>query len=209
MLRISKPEEHSLRLVMRLARESGQQTLGDLARDERLPEPTVAKLLGRLRDAGLVRALRGRHGGYELALPAERVSVADVLRALGVPVVSAHICRTTRYVPEPCPRLPDCGLRAVWEHLEIQVGDVLRRVTVADLLHAERDVHERINSIWPVVAASAPATESAREDPRPAPAAGAALPTADAVVAATAVGSVGERHAAVARVPSAQGADVL
>ncbi len=149
MLRISRTEEHSLRLVMRLARDGGQQTLAELARNERLPEPTVAKLLGRLRAAGLVRALRGRHGGYELALPAERLSVADVLLALGVPPVAAHACRTSAHAPDPCPRLPDCGLRAVWTHVAAQVSDVLRRVTIADLLRAEREVQERVRALWP------------------------------------------------------------
>ena len=149
MLRITKAEEHALRLIMRLARQSDQRTLAELARQELLPEPTVAKLLGRLRDGGLVTAVRGRHGGYELALPPARISVAGVLGALKRPLLAAHTCQDGRRAVDPCPRLADCGLRPVWAQVEAQITDLLNGITIADLLQAEGRVRERIAALWP------------------------------------------------------------
>ncbi|MHB8079517.1 MAG: RrF2 family transcriptional regulator [Candidatus Krumholzibacteriia bacterium] len=153
MLRITKAEEHALRLVMRLARQTDQRTLAQLAAQELLPEPTVAKLLGRLRDGGLVTAQRGRHGGYELALPPARISVAGVLGALKRPLMSPHTCQDGRRAVEPCPRLADCGLRPVWAHVAAQVTDLLNGITIADLLQAEGRVRDGIAARWPRPAA--------------------------------------------------------
>ena len=76
MFRISKAEEQALRLTMRLASVGTQQTLGELAEAERLPEPTVAKLLGQLKRGGVVEAVRGRRGGYVLADQPAMISAA-------------------------------------------------------------------------------------------------------------------------------------
>ncbi len=149
MLRVSKAEEQALRLLMRMAKLAGQVTLGELAASERLPEPTVAKLLGRLRDGGLVRAVRGRHGGYELAAGPAKVSVAAVLRALGAAGVAPHTCDSRGHAVDPCPRLQDCGLRSVWAHVESRVTDLLERITLADLLGAEPDMDARLAAMWP------------------------------------------------------------
>jgi Rrf2 family protein len=161
MLRFSKPEEHALRLVMALAREGGQRTLAELAGGERLPVPTVAKLLGRLRDGGVILALRGRNGGYELRVSPGELSVAEVLGAVGMPLLPRHECLAPGHLG--CPRLDDCGLRAIWEHLEAQVSSVLRRVTVADLMQAEEQVHARVAALWPAPAVAAELSSSAAE----------------------------------------------
>ncbi len=44
-------------------------------------------LLSRLRAAGLVRASRGHGGGYQLSKPAERITVAEIFKALDEPRV--------------------------------------------------------------------------------------------------------------------------
>ena len=63
-MRVTRAEEQAIRLAIRLARDGDQRTLQELSAEEGLPEPTVAKVLAELRDAGLVRAIRGRKGGY-------------------------------------------------------------------------------------------------------------------------------------------------
>lgn len=150
MLRITKAEEQALRLTMRLAGSGQQHTLGELAAMESLPEPTVAKLLGQLRRGGVVAAVRGRNGGYGLAAPAERISAADVLRALGGEPAPHHHCITTPESAADCPRLSDCGLRSVWRHLQGQVTRLLEGINLRDLLQAEQTVTEHMDRIWPL-----------------------------------------------------------
>lgn len=55
----------------------------DLASDARVPGPFLAKVLGRLVDRGLLRSRRGRTGGFVLGRPADEITLADVVLALG------------------------------------------------------------------------------------------------------------------------------
>ena len=55
----------------------------DLAADARVPGPFLAKVLGRLVDRGLLRSRRGRTGGFVLGRPADEITLADVVLALG------------------------------------------------------------------------------------------------------------------------------
>jgi len=150
MLRITKAEDQAVRLVMQLALAGEQLTLGELARRESLPEPTVAKLLGQLRRGDVVQAIRGRHGGYILSAPPAELSAAQVLRALGSDPAPTHPCVSDPQNAGDCPRAEDCGLRAVWRHLQAQVTDLLTRTSIADLLDLEREVGGHLSEIWPL-----------------------------------------------------------
>ncbi len=149
MLRITKAEDQAVRLVMRLAASGAQMTLGQLARCEGLPEPTVAKLLGQLRRGGVVEAIRGRHGGYVLDGDPAAISTAQVLRVLGTDPVPDHPCVVDPVNGGACPRTGNCGLRAVWRHLQVQVLGLLENTSIADLLRLEQQVGGHLEQIWP------------------------------------------------------------
>jgi Rrf2 family protein len=159
MLRITKAEDQALRLAMNLAGSRKRQTLTVLAEAERLPEPTVAKLLGLLRRGGVVVAHRGRNGGYGLAGEPEAVSVADVLRCLGSEPAPPHPCVEQPQAAGDCPRVSDCGLRSVWRHLQNQVTALLESTSLADLLEREKTVSGHVNRVWP----EAPGTATVEE----------------------------------------------
>lgn len=149
MLRFTKAEEQALRLSMRLAETGRMLNLGELAALEQLPEPTVAKLLSMMRRGGVVVAVRGRNGGYELATDPAHTSVAAVLKALGTDPAPSHPCLDEGQGQTDCPRLGDCGLRSVWRHLQVQVARLLEGTSLADLLLAEQDVGAHVKNLWP------------------------------------------------------------
>ena len=149
MFRVSRAEEQAVRLIMRMALGARQMTLGELAENEDLPEPTVAKLLGMLRRHGVVEAVRGRNGGYILAGRPCDISAAQVIGAVSNDSVFGYPCQDNESPPD-CPRTENCGLRPVWRHLASRVTEVLRQTSIEDLLKREvaasRDLHE----LWPL-----------------------------------------------------------
>jgi len=149
-VRISKVEEHGVRLVMRLAAHDGRLTVSELAAGENLPETTVAKVLLPLRRAGLVHAERGRNGGYSLAARPREISVGEVLDALGDPLFRGRFCEGADPRADfSCPHEDGCGLRSVWRHIETMIMRVLSGTTLADLLHGEESVEEHVGGLWP------------------------------------------------------------
>lgn len=171
MLRITKAQDQAMRLAMGLAQAGGQRTLAELAAAEGLPEPTVAKLLARLRRGGVVSAVRGRNGGYELARAPERISAAEVLRCVGAEPMRLGCSPAGRTAAGDCPRHRDCGLRPVWRHLQRRITHVMESTTLSDLLAAEAVSRRRLEELWPA-ATPAPAAGRGPAVPGAAPPAG-------------------------------------
>ncbi len=109
-MRITKFEEYGLRLVLRLAAAGGQLTIRELAEREGIPEATVAKVIARLRAAGLVRAARGRNGGYALAEPASAITIARIVEAFDERLYDPGFC--DRMAPGADDLQPRLELRA-------------------------------------------------------------------------------------------------
>lgn len=135
-MKISKPEEYGIRLAMSLAMAGRQLSVTELAELESMPEATVAKVLARLRQAGLVRAARGRQGGYEMAVRPAAVSVLQVLRAMEPGPRQGSCCQLGVDEVEPCVHRPGCGLRPLWRRLESKIHEVMGQVTLAEIAHS-------------------------------------------------------------------------
>ncbi|MBW4030723.1 MAG: Rrf2 family transcriptional regulator [Acidobacteria bacterium] len=93
----------------------------------------VRRVLGRLRDEGLVSSRSGRRGGWTLARPAAQINLGEVWRAVngGDPLFGLHVpdqdCPTGRRV---LANLRALDLRAV----DVVVAE-LEGVTIADMLN--------------------------------------------------------------------------
>ena len=80
---ISQTSEYALRAVVHLADQSGRSlTTPEIAEATRVPVGYLAKVLGQLAKAGLVRSQRGLHGGFTTAHSADQITVLDVINAV-------------------------------------------------------------------------------------------------------------------------------
>jgi len=159
-MKITATEEYGMRCMLQLALRNGETvSLSELAVAEGIAVPFAAKVLLRLRRAGLVAATRGRNGGYTLAEAPERITVLRILKALGKPLYDSSFCRehgspgTT-----DCSRLTDCSLRPVWAHLDALLRRFFENTTLADLATGERRADRHLQERWPLLA---PATSGA------------------------------------------------
>jgi len=96
----------------------------------------------------VVRAERGRRGGYSLARPPREISVGEVLEAVGERLFEGRFCRG----PEPshrraCPHESACGIRPVWQYIESMMMRVLSGTTLADLLGGEASVRRHVGAL--------------------------------------------------------------
>ncbi len=81
---LSKTGEYALRAVVALAGVGeGKPVLGpDLAGTTRVPQAYLSKVMRTLVRAGIATSQRGQGGGFALALPADEITVLDVLDAV-------------------------------------------------------------------------------------------------------------------------------
>jgi Rrf2 family transcriptional regulator, iron-sulfur cluster assembly transcription factor len=156
-MKITAQEEYGLRCLLRLARagESQALTIPEIAEDEQLSPPYVAKLLAVLRQAGFITSVRGRTGGYHLARPAADVRLGEVMRALGEPLFEEPSYCVQHASPDTagiCIHNDSCTLRVIWQTLEQGIRRFLDRVTLADLLQGPEQIAQRLRTILPTEA---------------------------------------------------------
>jgi len=150
-MRVTTTEEYGLRCLLQLSKEheSGKAlTLPEIASREGLPIPNTAKLLRRLRIAGIITAVRGRSGGYALTRQPSQVSLAEALAALDGPIFQHGNCSQFTGIEQVCVHTKDCAVRTVWSALHALVGSALTKITLADLAFTEKLTRERLRTSW-------------------------------------------------------------
>ena len=144
-MRITTWAEYGLICALHLAkrRDDGPVTGRDIAAREKLPADYVEQIMLRLRRAGLVQSTRGARGGYVLARAPEEVSVRDVINASELATFDLH-CVSHPVDEERCDAAHECSIRPVWMLLQQKIDGVLEGVRLADLLHDEPVVRQRV-----------------------------------------------------------------
>jgi Rrf2 family protein len=115
----------------------------DIAERERLPTDYVEQILLRLRRADLVTSVRGARGGYRLARHPSEISIRAVIHASELTTFDLH-CVSHPVDEERCAASHECSIRPVWLMLQRRIDDVLESVSLADLLHDEPTVRQRV-----------------------------------------------------------------
>ena len=126
-MNISSRCEYACRAMLELARhiqESGPMTSEVIAEQRAIPEKFLVQILLQLKRAGIVRSVRGAHGGYLLARKPEDISLLDIIRAVDGPVLS----------PLPVKDKGSEDLSAGWRLVAVQIEEVLRATTVRTLM---------------------------------------------------------------------------
>jgi FeS assembly SUF system regulator len=130
MIRMSKLTDYAIVLLAHLARDERTLTAQALSARSRVPLPTVSKLCKELSRAGLLQSHRGRHGGYSLTRPPERISVAEVVEALEGPI-SLTECGSPG--AEPCSIEPSCIAKGTWDPVSRAVQTALRALPLSEI----------------------------------------------------------------------------
>jgi len=146
-VKVTRGEEQALRLIAAMARVEGQITLTELSVAENMAEPTIAKLMGRLRTAGIVKAVRGRNGGYILERDPSNIYMSEVMQSLGRPLLEGVDCTPDNPRDDQCPHNSDCGLRSVINRLESYMAVVLEKISIEDMIKPESFVDMQVKKM--------------------------------------------------------------
>jgi Rrf2 family protein len=122
-MQITRTADYGVRFMTRLAASppGTRMTVADLAHESGGSTAFTGKILQRLAGARLVVSRRGYEGGFELARPADRISLLDIVTALDGP-----LCLNDCLPGGPgCDRQADCGAQDVWARAQAALAAVL------------------------------------------------------------------------------------
>lgn len=145
-MKVTALEEYGLRCMVLLARHSATDslTLSDISAREGLSIPYAGKLLMILRKSGLVKAERGRQGGYALSRPASEISLKEIFDALGEPLFNASHCERHTGDNETCVHTDDCSVRHIWNRFDQFINNILENLSLADLADDRKQLQNNL-----------------------------------------------------------------
>ncbi|WP_416905826.1 RrF2 family transcriptional regulator [Micromonospora echinospora] len=134
-MHVSARADYALRAALAIADRGGGELVkaAALAEVQQIPLSVLHGILLDLRRADVLVSHRGTEGGYSLSRPADRITVGDVLRAVGGTLTSV------RGLPAESAGYQGVavGLRDVWLAVHGAVEQVVDRTSLADLLTPE------------------------------------------------------------------------
>jgi Rrf2 family iron-sulfur cluster assembly transcriptional regulator len=108
--------------------------ISTLAEQEDIPSVLLEQLFFKLKKAGIVASLRGPDGGVSFVKPLERLTVKDLLEAVGEELDLAKQANQE----EEYPRIGESLSRGVWAGLTELIDRYFSNITLADILEKEK-----------------------------------------------------------------------
>ena len=130
----SQTSDYALRAVLLIARMGGSRPLvaDEIAREIGAPKNYLAKTLNALAKAGIVTSARGPQGGFELAIPANELTLARVIECFDEPRLQPRCMLGSK----DCDPNQPCAAHNRWLAIQALRRAPLASTTVADLVAA-------------------------------------------------------------------------
>lgn len=132
-MKISTKGRYGLRAILDLAVHGTDGTpvfLSDIAKRQNVSEKYLEHIFSALHKGGIVKAQRGRKGGYLLDRPADQITILDIVTILEGPCTLVDCVQSAAV----CDRSSACVAREVWNELGTAVRNVLNGYTIASLV---------------------------------------------------------------------------
>ena len=130
-MRISARCDYACRALLELALQWPNRELMSIhmiSERQSIPIKYLVHILIQLKRMGLVESLRGKQGGYRLVKPPDRISLGEVIREVGGPLLPVANSVTKE----------ESAFATIWREVEEAMAKVLDRITFEDISNKEK-----------------------------------------------------------------------
>jgi len=151
-MHVSAIEEYGVRCALQLAShtEQGPIAASKIAEKEGISVEYVSKIMHLFRKTGIVKAERGTQGGFILAKDPEEISLKEIFATLQGKKDSLEVssfCSQFTGNQEHCLHTQECSIRPVWMVVSSYFDEVLKSITLKDLLVKESESRTFIGAL--------------------------------------------------------------
>ena len=144
-MKLTTKGRYGLRAVVDLAVNTDDEAiaLSQIAERQGISVNYLEQLIAKLKKSGIVNGIRGAQGGYVLAMPAEKISVGDILRALEGDL-SPVDCYEINSNDTPCGNSDICVTKYVWKRISDSINDAVDGIMLSDLVAESKKVQAEV-----------------------------------------------------------------
>ena len=135
-MRLSTKGRYAARAMLDLAihLDEGLVLIKDISQREEISKRYLEQLFLPLKAAGLVRAIRGAHGGFTLAKPPSQIKLIEIVQIMEGSTAPVE-CVDDAGI---CLRSELCVTREVWAEMKKATDKVLESTTLQDLVERQK-----------------------------------------------------------------------
>jgi len=140
-MKLSTKGRYGLRAVLELAVHESDEAvaLSLIAERQRISMNYLEQLIPKLRKAGIVKGIRGAQGGYLLTMPADQISIGDILRALEGDLNPVN-CADVSNGDGSCSNSDTCVTKYVWKRISDSINDAVDGIMLSELVEESKRV---------------------------------------------------------------------
>lgn len=142
-MKLHMTTDYGIRVMCCLYSKEALITANELSEQLCISYGYLNKVLGSLRQAGMVEVLHGRFGGYQIAEGAQGVTLYDIIQVMEGDIQINSCLGMDGFCNKG--GIETCLVHAVLESAQKELVDNLRRVRLADISETSRDLHELKN----------------------------------------------------------------
>lgn len=133
MIRLSKLTDYAVAILSHMGQGKGDAlwSASEIADSSGLPMPTAAKILKLLAKSEIITALRGASGGYRLAKPMTKITIAEIIEAMDGPIAITDCAEGSAH--SHCSMKGICPMSMGWNKVNDAVRQALMSVTLDEM----------------------------------------------------------------------------
>lgn len=139
-MKLSTKGRYGLRAMVDLAEnsEKGPVSIQAIAKRQNLSDKYLEQLIRLLKQAGLVKSVRGTQGGYQIIGDTADISVGDILRALEGDLTLVDCGGFEK--KSTCKEAKFCVSKYVWKKIDDSLEDTVNHITLKELVEQSKSM---------------------------------------------------------------------
>ena len=131
-MKISTKTQYGLRALIRIANsDKNVVSLKEISEKENIPFDYLEKIISKLQKEGIVKAKRGKNGGYFLPHPPKKIKIKKIIETLEGEWITVKCLSKENF---NCPQEKKCLAKNFWQTLKKSIDKILNKITLDDLI---------------------------------------------------------------------------
>lgn len=140
MIRLSKKEDYAILLINKLIQNYNVKLvpLSEVAKDYKISLLFLRKLARKLKEAGIIKAVEGKKGGYILEKDPKKLTVGDIL----LPFSNKPILDCCSFVQKPfvrCNKINFCVPGIAWRKINKEIVEKIYNVSFLEFISINKN----------------------------------------------------------------------
>jgi Rrf2 family protein len=142
-MKLSTRTRYGIRAAIELAKRCGEGPvqIKVIGKQQAISVKYLEQLMAMLKSGGFVHSVRGSRGGYVLAREPEQIKMDELVLSLEGSITAAECVDDDGF----CARAADCAARDLWTQVQQAVLDVLKSITLKDLVDKAKSKRQALS----------------------------------------------------------------